>query len=430
MIEPAERLLWSVVVVGVVGAFGLAVPAIGGFAPFALAALGVAVVVDTILARSPKRVHVQRRCPERLIEGRPGITELHLDSDVDVDVEVTDVLPHDRWLTARAQLTANTTTVLSLPYAGRRRGTRGLGRFTVRTFGPLGLVRRRHRRDGKGDAVVVALDTARIADAATRLVRGNDAEGARRRRAVERGRELDSLRDYRRGDDVRLVDWKATARRGDLVVKELVPETRQDIVIVLDAGRQLGGLDDAGRPRFDTAVVTGLLVAAAALDRGDRAGLVVVDDDISAFVPPHEGKATLKRLADATADVVTVPVEPAYQALAAFLIGRLKRRSLICLVTDVVDEAGARGLARALAAIRGRHLVLVVALGDSALHRFATQPSGTSPAHTAAALQLLAHRRRALQALEASAVVVDALDHHAGAAAVDAWLRLKASGRL
>ena len=429
MIEPEARLLWVVVVVGVVGAFGLAVPAIGGFAPWALAAVVVAVVVDTVLARSPKQVGVQRRCPERLIEGRPGTTELHLDSAVDVDVEVTDSLPHDRWITARTTLVARTTTVLSLTHPGRRRGTRGLGRFTVRTFGPLGLVRRRHRRDGAGDAVVIAIDTAAVADAATRLVRGNDAEGARRRRAVERGRELDSLRDYRRGDDIRLVDWKATARRGDLVVKELVPETRQDVIVVLDAGRQLGGLDENGLPRFDAAVGTGLLVAAAALDRGDRAGLVVVDEDIRAFVPPHEGKATLKRLADATADVVTLPVEPGYQALAGFLIGRLKRRTLICLITDVVDEVGARNLARALATLRGRHLVLVVALGDSALHRFASQKQ-VPPAQALAATWLLSHRRRALQALQASAVVVDAPDHHAGAAAVDAWLRLKASGRL
>ena len=444
MIEPRERLLWAVVAVGVVGVAGLAVPVVGGFAPFLLVGLFVAVVVDTVLARSPKQVLVLRRLPERLIEDRPASVVLELKSRRRVDVEVTDTVRGEPWSSARVLLDTadDVITAITLPPRRRRRGDHGLGHFTVRTFGPLGLVARRHRRAGVGDPVVVALDSAAIADTATRLVRGADVEGARRRRAVERGRELDSLRDYRRGDDVRLVDWKATARRGSLVVKELVPETRQDVVVVLDAGRQLGGRrSDNDRPRFDTAVVTGLLVAAAALDRGDRAGLVVVDDDVRAFVPPHEGRATLKRLADATADVVAVAVEPAYQELAAFLIARLKRRSLICLVTDVVDEAGARSLARALGSLRGRHLVLVIAMADSDLHRFARSSTRdrfatadaanhADHASAAAATLLLSHRRRALKALESSAVVVDTIDEDAGAAAIAAWWRVKASGRL
>jgi uncharacterized protein (DUF58 family) len=304
--------------------------------------------------------------------------------------------------------------------------------------------------------VAVAVNLADVVARAQRLVRGAESEGARRKRAVERGRELDSLRDYRRGDDIRLVDWKATARTGSLIVKELVPETRQDVVVVLDAGRQLCGRQadargpgphvgnaradgdadaEAGIARFAIAEQTALLLAAAALHKGDRAGLLALADEVVAFEPPREGRAQLKRIADAAAVVEAVPVEPAYLALPAFLHARLKRRALVCIVTDVVDEAAARALAQGLAGLRGRHVLLVVALADPALHRLATHaPDADDPLGAlvpVAAARLLTHRRRALAALEAvGAIVVDAPGARAAGAAVDAYLALKAQGRL
>ncbi|HEY1101143.1 MAG TPA: DUF58 domain-containing protein, partial [Myxococcota bacterium] len=292
MIEPRERLLWIVVGVAVVGVVGLAVPFVGGFAPYTLALVVVAVVVDVVWARPPSVVRVQRRVPERLIEGRAGVVAYDVVSDRALDVEVVDGIPGEPWLVAHAAIVAGTTT-LTPPARVRRRGRHVGPALTVRTFGPLGLVARRQRRySATGDDVVVALDVAAIADDAARAIRSGDLDGRRRRRLPGQGKELDGLRPYRRGDDVRLVDWKASARRGDLVVKELVPETRQDLVVVVDAGRQLMGHTAAGGRRFDRAVAVGLFVAATAIERGDRAGLAVVDDDVRAFVPPREGRAT------------------------------------------------------------------------------------------------------------------------------------------
>src|SRR5690606_10319481 len=118
------------------------------------------------------------------------------------------------------------------------------------------------------------------------------------------------------GDDPRLVEHKVSARRGALVVKKTRPETRQDVVVCLDLGRQLLGAaagegvdDDAGAPRLDSAVNAALTLAAAALSRGDRVGLCAFAADVTTWVPPAPGRSQLRRLGDATAELVAFAVE-------------------------------------------------------------------------------------------------------------------------
>lgn len=441
MIEPTERLLWLIVAVAAVGAVGLALPLVGAAAPIALAGVALFAVVDVFLAGSPSRVRLRRVIPERLLEHRGVDLGVVVESDRRVDVEVVDTLPQAEpaWLAHSAVVDAGERVTLSAPVTFLRRGHHKAGRLAVRTRGPLGLVRRRQRRV-VDDEFAVASDLALLMAKAERLVRGQDSAGGRRKRAIERGRELDSLREYRRGDDVRLVDWKASARKDatgrGLVVKELVPETRQDVVVIVDAGRQLMGhnQDERGArvSRFDVAVQTALVLCAAALQKGDRCGLGALQDELVAWEPPREGKSSLKRVADAVADIEALPLEPAWGSLPGFLAARLKRRALVCVVTDVVDEAAARALAQGLAGLRGRHLVAVIAIGDPALARLALPaPAETRDALAPAAARLLEHRKRALKAIEAAgAVVVDAPAARAAALIVDTYLALKGSGRL
>ncbi len=445
MIEPTERLLWCVVVVVVVGSLGLAVPAVGAAAPAALAGVLVAAIADAVLAGSPRDLKIHRVLPERVIERRSVDVGVVVEAPSHLRrataIEITDTLPHvtDAWVQLDAQLAPGESLTLVAPRTFLKRGRHRLGRLAVRTLGPLGLIRRRQRRELESEFAVSA-DLALVMERAVRLVQGRDSEGGRRKRAIERGRDFDSLREYRRGDDVRLVDWKASARKGNLIVKDLVPETRQDVVVVVDGGRQLCGRNEpptAGEPedRFEVAVNSALVLCAAALLKGDRCGIGVLQDEIVAWEAPRAGKSMLKRVADVTADVGALPLEAAYQLLPGFLSARLKRRALLCVITDVVDEASARALAHALLGLRGRHLVVVLALADPGLSRLARAPTDAADplgaAVPAAAARLLQHRKRALAALEAAgAVVVDAPAPRAAALAVDAYLALKAAGRL
>lgn len=444
MIEPTERALWLLALVAAVGALGLAAPPVGDAAPFVLAGVALAAAADFWLAGSPRRLKIARVLPEQIVEGRACELVLTVDSRAALDAVLTDSLP-EAALAAGAEANPSHAIALAAGYCARlasqvtfvRRGAHRLGRVAVRTRGPLGLVRRRARLALEADIEVLP-DVARIGARAERLLRGKDAEAGMRRRMLRDGREFDSLREYQRGDDPRLVEWKQSARRGSLVVKKLKPETRQDIVIAVDAGRHLSGthaLPDGGEPRFDVAITAALTLAAAGLARGDRISFACFAADVLAWAPPATGRGALRRLADTSREVGALAEEADYGALTRFVVARQKRRALVCIVTDVLDEPSVRGLAGAVAMLRQRHLPVVLALGDPALARLArSAPDGDSKAERLvpdAAARLLAHRRKGLAALEAAgAVVVDAQAPKAAALAVEAYVALKAQGRL
>ena len=438
MIEPTERALWLLSAVVVVGLLGAALPTIGEAAPILLLGGALAFVADALLAGAPRRARVARTAPPVVVQGRPTIVATTIAAQRPFDLLVVDQPPAPalapdapRDVARRVRMPAGEATVRErIVFVARGRWR--FGRTTLRARGPLGLVLRRARHIVDTEVVVVP-DVAAVAAAAERLLRGADG-GRRARRRVQEGREFDSLREYRRGDDVRLVDWKASARAGELVVKRLTPETRQDVVVLLDAGRHLAGRlagVDGGAPRFDAATDAALTLAAAALANGDRVGLAAFAGDVRGWAPPREGRGQLRRVASVLDDVRAVAEEADYGEAARFVVARQQRRALVVFVTDVLDEPSARALAAAVARLRGRHVPLVVAVGDPSLSRLARAADDDEPLLAPAAQRLLLHRRRALAAIESvGAVVVDAPSPRAPALAVGAYVQVKARGRL
>ncbi len=441
--EPTERAIWVLVAIAGVGTLGAAMPTLGDAAIVGLCGFGGFLVVDFLLAGDPRALRVQRQLEAPVVQHQATRVTRVLHGQRRVSIELTDALPaasaldgrgdalEDRVLLGKDE-TVRVTRELTLSRRGRHR----FGRVTIRTRGPLGLVRRRARHLVDTELHVLP-DLARIGARAERLLRGQDNDGARRRRAPREGREFESLREYQRGDDVRLIEWKASARAGALIVKRLMPETRQDVVVLVDTGRQLAGRHedaDGGEPRLDVAVTTALTLAAAALSKGDRVGVLAFAGDVRGFSPPVAGRAQLRRLADEVNDCEVLPEEADYGEAVRFLLARQKRRALVLFLTDVVDEPSARALAAAIAMLRGRHLPVVVALGDPALQRLARGADvdeGERPSVYGAAERLVAHRRAALNALAASgAVVVDAPGPLAAQLAVHAYLGVKGTGRL
>jgi uncharacterized protein (DUF58 family) len=264
------------------------------------------------------------------------------------------------------------------------------------------------------------------------MARPQAEAGLARLRRLGEGREVDALRAYRPGDDVRQVDWKASARRGELVSREYTPEKNQVVLLLLDCGRQMV-VREGARTRLDLAIDAALRLARASLDKGDAVGLVAFGTQVHAFVPPQKGRAHLKRLLDAC-----VPLQPELEeadyALAFDLVQRRQlRRALICVFGDVGDEDTSRVLLSRLLALRPRHLPLLVALLDAELDRLArTTPATPDEAFAQAAAQrLLDERARALGHLQhAGAQVVSVRSDALRAAALNAYLRIKARGLL
>jgi uncharacterized protein (DUF58 family) len=291
---------------------------------------------------------------------------------------------------------------------GRERGPTEVGDLHLRVSGPLDLLRRPHRVVVSHPVTVQpglrALRERRLPGLHARV-----QEGVHRERFRDGGREFARLREYVRGDDPRRVDWKATARKGHLVVREYEAERSQNLVLVVDAGRLM--TEGVGaRTRLDHALGAALLLADAARARGDQVGVLVVADTVQAWLPP--GHHPLSRLADLLARVEGRPVEPDYPEAFRILGRELRRRSLLVIFTDVVDPGTSRPLLAHLARSARQHLPLLVALRNTALDAVAHAPAARvdDAWRRAAAEELLEERDVALRGLRRRGVLVADVD--------------------
>ena len=329
-------------------------------------------------------------------------------------------------------LPARGSVVFEFSVVGAARGEAALGDVAVRVRTPLGLATRTFQYP-QTDRVLVAPSLAgvkrfRWLTAQHRLA----TVGIRDTRRRGEGRSFARLRDYVVGDDPRHIDWKATARRGHPITREFSVEQSQTVFILVDAGRSMTQL--AGRyPRFEYALSATLLLADVAITAGDRIGALVFDDQLRALVPAQRGVTALHALRTALVPLQPTLVEPDYATAFRTLAQRQRKRSLIVLVTDVIDARAARSLLAHLTRGASRHLAVVVALRNEALLRAAAAP-GTSVSElyaTAAAEELIAERLTALQRMrDAGVVVLDVAPDAMAAAVVNQYLELKSRGAL
>ncbi|HWN09804.1 MAG TPA: DUF58 domain-containing protein [Pyrinomonadaceae bacterium] len=177
------------------------------------------------------------------------------------------------------------------------------------------------------------------------------------------GREFESLRDYVRGDELRHISWTATARRGKLTTRQYQIERDQTILIAIDGGRLMTARIDQ-ETKLDSAVHAALALMSAAARAGDNAGLLVFGRKIKSYLPPNRGRDHMDAALEALYAVEPDMIEPSYAHALEFIAAHSKRRSLVVLLTDLVDEEGSKELIASLRLLRPRHLPLVVTIAD------------------------------------------------------------------
>jgi uncharacterized protein (DUF58 family) len=437
MMLPTQRALLLLGAAGALGLLGFVTP-LGLDALLAVdAGFVLAVVIDARLAVDPRRLSVRREAPASFSVGRAvGCAyrwENHatrsaslLVREVRPEVLGGVLQPRDLQVAARGKLRESVTAMPT------RRGRETAGWFAVRSIGPLGLGQRQRRLEAPwGVTVYPSLPVSRlkasIADAARR-----PEIGMRQARRLAEGRQFESLREWVPGDDTRHIDWKATARRGKVIARQFEEERRQQILLVLDAGRLLTALVD-GIPRMEHSVRAALWLALAAYHHDDNVGIMVVADEILHYVTPQRGKRGLRQVLDVLTVVQPRLVEPDYPAAFRHLAVRNRKRALTVFFTDVIDKAASETLLAHVGSLRPRHLPLVVTLRDPELERLAAgRPATTGDAYRkAAAEELLSARDEALiQMRRSGAVVLDVSPDRASAAIVEQYLELKRKGRL
>lgn len=319
------------------------------------------------------------------------------------------------------------THVFEYSVVAARRGRLDLGAVVLRVSGPWGLAWRQIRfRSERRLTVVPGIEYIRRYELLALVGRLREI-GLRPTPLRGEGTSFASLREYAPGDDLRRIDWKATARRGRWISREYESERSQTVFIVLDAGRLMTA-ELEGRARFEYALPAALLLTHVAGLNGDRVGLLVFSDRVHTFLPPSRGSGAERAVAEALATAEPSLVEPDYPGAFRYLTLRARKRSLIVVFTDVIDELASQALVRQMLALPRRHLVLVVALTNPDLHRW-TEAHPNSPAaafRKAAAEEMLSARAHALaQMRRAGVTVADILPTEATPETVNRYLEFK-----
>ncbi|WP_370329440.1 DUF58 domain-containing protein [Mycolicibacterium hippocampi] len=408
------------------------------------AALVVAVAVDVALAGSPRALTLTRNGQTSARLGQPVAVELSVGNGG--RTRFRGVI-RDAWApSARAEprthpvnLAAGQRVALRTQLRPVRRGDQVSALVTARSVGPLGLAgrQRSHRVPWQIRILPPFLSRKHLP---TRLARLRELDGMTPVLIRGQGTEFDSLREYVVGDDVRSIDWRATARRADVVVRTWRPERDRRVVIVLDTGRTSAGrvgvdptaADPGGWPRLDWSMDAALLLAALAARAGDHVDFLAHDRVTRAGVFNASRTGLLAKLVEAMAPLEPALIESDPRALVTAIQRRVRRRALVVLLTDLNASAIDEGLITVLPQLTAKHQVLVAAVGDPRVDTLAAGRADAVAVYDAAAAERARNERRdvASQLRRCGVDVVDAPPEEIAPALADHYLAMKATGRL
>jgi len=336
-------------------------------------------VFDAWNSKLPKAVSIERHFGGRFAVGAETDARIEIANHTtrDISVILKDEYPPQMQLfgsrEARVEVEAQTSAQFLYGLKPPKRGQFSFGRIAVRHLSRWRLA---WCQTTAGEAITVKVypNMRRAREAELRAL-GTRSFVAARRKSQWRGegRDFESLRDYVLGDEMRHISWTATARRGKLVTRQYQMERDQTILVALDAGRLMTGRLE-NETKLDLAVHATLALMSAAARAGDNAGLLVFGRRIKAFLPPKRGAEHLDAALEALHAIEPEMIEPSYARAFEFVSANSQRRSLVVVLTDLVDEEGSSELLSSLKLLRPRHLPLVVTIGDRDLKAVVRNP--------------------------------------------------------
>jgi uncharacterized protein (DUF58 family) len=387
--------------------------------------------VDALAARG-RRFEIERKAAQIFSVGRanPVTLTLHNKSNRVLRGTVTDDPLEEATadgLPGHFEIPPHASAVLRYEITPTRRGKRKLGAVTVRYALPLGVLVRQERIELPQDVDVYPdVHAARALEMLRRQGREDARVGSLRVRGGDT--EFERLRPYQVGDEIRHVDWRASARRDDLVVRQYQAESNQNVVFAIDTGRGMRG-ESRGITSIDHALGAALLTADVALRGGDRAGLFTFDDKPRSFLRPTGGRSGGRKLTRAAHALDAGLAATDYRTAMVFLKTQMKARSLFVVFTNLLEPRSARDLAAAVKSLMPRHLPLCVLMRDEEVEALATAPIKTEQDALvrAAAGETLAWRDGIVRTLKnAGALVLDARPDEVTPLLVKRYLEVKA----
>ncbi|MHC4517886.1 MAG: DUF58 domain-containing protein [Planctomycetota bacterium] len=394
-------------------------------------------ILDALVLPRPRHVSVRRHIPERLSVGYPTGMRFAVRSKIRrrVRVQLMDDCPGEMTVSpslCEATVRRGETAHFQCRVTAHRRGTHHLGRVFVRVLPAGGLLCRQFTVDLSVD-IQVFPNLMNVSRSELLARRGSSCEqGLARLRQIGQGFEFESLRPYIRGDEISRVEWKATARRAALIVKNYEPERQQNILVAIDVGRATAG-EFQGLSRVDYLVNATLMLAYVALRQRDQFSLVAFSDRIESYLPPVSGVKNIERVANALFRLQPRLVESDYGGACRFLGLKNRKRSLLCMMTDVIDRQASDVLIAYMARFARYHLPLAVTLSNLDLRRLAHQSleGCDDPYAKAVAWDVLAAREEALVSMRRSGVsVLDVVPDRLRPELINRYTMIKSTRRL
>ncbi len=426
------RVPWTLAAIALLLALS---PGVSLFVPLAIllgAALALATLADALMGPAASALRIAREQPEHFALGvsaevaytienrssravRTGIVESPVRTlRYETDELIATISPRSRATIAR-------------PVTPTARGADELTTLYAWYENPLGLLRRRLRIASPA-SIRVYPDLAAVERYGKLHLRNRTIEaGLRRMKLRGAGTEFESLREWSDGDAFGSVDWKATARRGKLMVAQHEVERSQNVMLLLDCGRLMTARID-GRRKLDYAVQAALSLATIAGLASDRVGLVAFARVIVAATAPRSTKSSIRGLSDELYGLEPLFEESNYARAFAYLRHHLHKRSLIVFLTDVIDPLAQTALLAEVGSLAQRHVLVCVFMNDAAVSdALSVEPHDVGAAYRANVAVELANERRAAKAIleRTGALVIDVPAKKLSTALIDEYLRVK-----
>ena len=447
---PSKRMLYLVTVPAVLSLILVQDPTHGGkiaglsFLQWFLIVIAVVDVTiflfaafDLFRSVKSKNFSCERNLLRIASQGKPHRVEIELTnrSRQGCSIVLCDDLPQS--FTAdpdefEARIDGKSKTQFSYDFIGNERGSAEFEHVHVLVHSPFRLWRGYYKIPCPS-VVNVYPDMKQIAeyDLMARTNRLN-LLGMRRSRKIGQDNEFERLRDYTQDDNYKHIDWRATARRRKLTVRDFQANQSQRIVFMVDCGRMMTGMSEEGISLLDHSLNAMLMLSYIALRQGDSVGMIMFSDKIHNFIPPKNGVKHINRLLHASSGQQAEFVESRYDDAFLYLRTHCHKRSLVVLLTNVIDEINAHQVKQYMTSLTGRHLPMSVLLRDhelfSAVDEYEADPNGQSVVYqAAAAVEVLDWRHQVISDLKHRGVLaLDIFPENLTAELVNQYLEIKA----
>jgi uncharacterized protein (DUF58 family) len=402
-----------------------------------LAGMLAGLLVDGILAGTRPRLQLHREAPGQVHVDQPQVISWIVEnrSPFSVTIQLRDLVPEHaiaKPLELATTVQPRSRVTLTYELVSTRRGDLTFDGLMYRVLGPLGLAWRQKKLAAEQKIRSLPhLANWKAAELAERRALLRRA-GSHRYRWRGSGTIFESLREYSPEDDIRWVDWKATARLRRPISRNYETERHQQVILLLDASRMMTTYC-GGRTKFDAVLEAAVLAVRAAVDQGDSVGLVVFSDQVEVYMHPRRERTQVGAVMDMLYTRYPRLVEPDFETAISIAAQRNPRRSLIILFSDVTVLETARRMLTYVQSIARRHLPLVVTIADETLHEWElVEPANADELYqVGVANELIQQRAELLEQLRRSgAEVLDSPADQVATRTIERYLELKRRLRL